>query len=271
MLQMESCWTFRNPTVFHCQQMKQLCLEMSRHDFIQIIGCCIVVPYVYDVQELTFMTYIFRVYDVQEWQLSSSNRLLWVSLLVSNRTLPNFQQCYEWWRGHAGKLKKLLRRKILTTRPHSCLRFTTHRRYPSAVIEDLGAGGADRRRRANYHERTTCWKTKRALQRYPGEWDIIGQKNEVITSYVSTKHTRARSMHRRADIYIGPMWCCRCIRSAKFRQYISAIFALHGMFGNASCYFVSDWLMQIFCPASQISVNARSPRLYQVVCNNPGK
>jgi len=50
--------------------------------------------------------------------------------------------------------------------------------------------------------------------------------------------------------------CCWCIILAKFRRYISAIFAhnsryaavLHEMFGNTSCYFVSDWSTQILCP-----------------------
>jgi len=36
---------------------------------------------------------------------------------------------------------------------------------------------------------------------------------------------RARPMYRHSDVY-RPIWrCCRCIVSAKFRRYISAIFA----------------------------------------------
>jgi len=37
--------------------------------------------------------------------------------------------------------------------------------------------------------------------------------------------SRARPMYRHTDIYRSIWRCCRCIVSAKFRRYISAIFA----------------------------------------------
>jgi len=63
--------------------------------------------------------------------------------------------------------------------------------------------------------------------------------------------TGARLMYRHTDIYRPIWWCFWCIVLAKFRRYISAIFAhknvalllydvLHGVFGNPSCCFISD-------------------------------
>jgi len=47
----------------------------------------------------------------------------------------------------------------------------------------------------------------------------------LLTAYHSGVWSRARLMYRHTDIY-PPIWgCCRCIVSAKFCRYISAIFA----------------------------------------------
>ena len=81
-------------------------------------------------------------------------------------------------------------------------------------------------------------------------------------------------MYRHADIY-RPIWrCCRGIVSAKFRRYICSKFcavALHGAFGNPSCYFVfdPDWLTQIFCLVP--SAQRQSLHTYRPLCNSPDK
>jgi len=45
--------------------------------------------------------------------------------------------------------------------------------------------------------------------------------------------------------------------------------ALHGAFGNPSCYFVSDpdWLTQLLCPVP----SAQSLHAYGTLCNSPDK
>jgi len=46
---------------------------------------------------------------------------------------------------------------------------------------------------------------------------------------------RARPMYRHTDVY-RPIWrCCRCIVSAKFRRYISAIFVHKSVALALSC------------------------------------
>jgi len=57
-------------------------------------------------------------------------------------------------------------------------------------------------------------------------FEPIAIANEFNTYFSETgSRFRARPMYQHTDIY-RPIWqCCRCIVSAKFRWYISAIFA----------------------------------------------
>jgi len=87
-------------------------------------------------------------------------------------------------------------------------------------------------------------------------------------------------MRRHANKY-RPIWrCCRCVISAKFRRYVTTIFAhnsgyaiiLHRVFGNLSCYFVSDWLTQILCPVpygAQPSTYIKQCAIYGTLRNGP--
>jgi len=87
--------------------------------------------------------------------------------------------------------------------------------------------------------------------------DHTNRPKKFLQTFPGWTMTRVQPMHRHTHI-CRPISTWRCIISAKFRRYISAIFAhkiryavvVHGVFGNPSCYFVSepDWLTQILCP-----------------------
>ena len=80
--------------------------------------------------------------------------------------------------------------------------------------------------------------------------------------------SRAQPMYQHTDIYWPLWWCCRCIVSAILAHKCCAV-ALHGLFKNPSCYFVSDpdWLTQMLCPVPSL----QSLDAYRTLCNSPDK